>query len=110
MKFQPRTRGGYDYRILADDLPGELPIAMWVDYPTASGGAVVRLNEQGRQVVGLESTFDLLPAPQEVWVNIYEDGSAEVLWTKADAVNIGPGKYPLSARKRLPYNPGEFDE
>jgi len=108
MKFQPRTRGGYDYRILADDLPGELPIAMWVDYPTASGGAVVRLNEQGRQVVGLESTFDLLPAPQEVWVNIRDDGGVYGYPTKELAERCG--SIGTVARKCLPYNPGEFDE
>lgn len=109
MKFQPKTRGEYDYRILADDLPGECPLAVWAAHPHADGyGVIVRVDKQGRQAAGVESIFDLLPAPQEVWVNIRDDGGVYGYPTKELAERCG--SIGTVARKCLPYNPGEFDE
>jgi len=106
MKFQPKTRGGYAYRILADDLPGEWPMALWIDDGRPNG--VVERFSAGGMCASYTSNYDLLLAPQVIYVNIYEEGTVGWYPTREAADKyMSPDRI---ARKRVTFNPGEFDE
>jgi hypothetical protein len=86
------TRSGSRVRILANDLPGELPICAAVFSKDADNQwSAATYTSEGRYYLTEEYDWDLMCAPvaRTVWVNVYEGCSLLVPWPTKETADEG---------------------
>ncbi len=112
MKFDPKThktRAGYPWRMLADDLGGDFPISIYIyDYEPVFNpeGTVERLQSNGRlRRDGKDSFYDLIPIEPEIdWQRVIDGkydvraisdsvGTSYTGWQKLISINLKPRQF-----------------